>query len=243
MNIKTATILVVGVLPAVAGGAGFWGGIYYATKKLGETFDSAVQAQVDKELDAISRRQNKSESELREATTKLQQMEDLVGDIQSKPIVLDLDNNEKVLYNQILPAAREFAERFKPPVPVTTALARYQGADPESRVEPSMDHPYQITSAMFEESVPGYDQIQLFYYAGDGVLADDREDIIEDPATIVGVEFPKWFGDLSGDENVVFIRNGARNVDFEITRSEGKYGEEVAGEMPDWLSEQRGDDA
>lgn len=211
--------------------AGSLSSYFYVQKMLLEDFDRRVQEQVAKEVEVAARILNKTDQEMRVATTKLQQMEDLVGDVQSKPVALD--DNEKVLYNQILPTAREFAGRFKPPVPVTTALARYQGADPESRVEPRMDHPYQITSAMFEESVPGYDQIQLFYYAGDGVLADDREDIIEDPATIVGVEFPKWFGDLSGDENVVFIRNGARDVDFEITRSEGKYGEEVAGELPD----------
>jgi hypothetical protein len=91
---------------------------------------------------------------------------------------------------------------------------------------------------MFQDGDLKYDQIQLSYYAGDDTLADDRDDVIEDPVPMVGSEFRHLFGQISGDPNVVFIRNGVRQVDFEITRSEGKYGEEVAGELPD----PRGDD-
>jgi len=220
--------ILVGATAILSFTAGSLSSYFYVQKKACVDFDRLVEEQVDKEMSAIAQRQRKSESELRDATTKLQQMEDLVGDIQRKPIAVDLDGSEKVFYNNILPAVQEFANRLKPPVPVREAMASYQGLDPESRVEVSMDHPYQITDGMFQEA--DFTQIQLTYYAGDGVLSDDRDDVIEDPATLVGVEFPKWFGDLSGDDNVAFIRNGAREADFEITRSEGKYGEEVAGE-------------
>lgn len=221
--------------------AGSLSSYFYVRKTLLEDFDCQLEEQVEKELQVIFRNKDKAELALQVAEERLQQLEGAVTEVQSKPVVVDLVGSERVFYNNVLPAVQEFAEKHRPPVPAREAMAKYQGADPESQVQVSMDHPYQITDGMFQEA--DFTQIQLTYYAGDGVLSDDRDDVIEDPAVLVGVEFPKWFGDLSGDENVVFIRNGAREADFEITRSEGKYGEEVAGELPDWLSEQRGDDA
>jgi hypothetical protein len=227
-------VILVGATAILSFTAGSLSSYFYATKKLGEAFDRAVEDQVDKEMDAIAKRQNKSELALQAAQERLKQIErGTVG-----PVVVDLKDSEKVFYNNVLPAVQQFALEHAPPAVATEALARYKGLDPESHVEVSEDHPYQITDGMFQED--DFTQIQLTYYAGDGVLADDRDDVIEDPATLVGVEFPKWFGDLSGDENVVFIRNGAREADFEITRSEGKYSEEVAGFLPE--PEHRGED-
>jgi hypothetical protein len=201
--------------------AGSLSSYFYVRKILLEAFDHQVSEQVGKEMYVVEQRRFKAEQEMLEAQSKLLSME---------PLVVDLDSKERVFYNNVLPAVQEFAEKHKPQAIATEALKKYQGADPESQVEPSMDHPYQITDGMFQEA--DFTQIQLTYYEGDGVLSDDRDDVIEDPQTMVGTEFPKWFGDLSGDENVVFIRNGAREVDFEITRSGGSYGEEVAGFDP-----------
>jgi len=221
--------------------AGSVSGYFYATKKLGEAFDRQVEEQVEKEMAVIFRNKDKAEFELQEAQERLRQLERIVNS--TGPVVKDLEGSERVFYNNVLPAVRDFAEKHAPPGVVVDAMKKYQGVSLESQVEPTLDHPYQITDAMFTEGVAGYDQVQLTYYAGDGVLADDRDDIIEDPASIVGTEFHKLFGDLSGDANVVFIRNGVRDLDFEITRSEGKYGEEVAGFLPDMDPDPGGDNA
>lgn len=213
-------------------------GYLYAQKILMETFDRQLSEQIQKEMAATYRNKDRAEDALRAAQRKLEELE---GEA-AKPTVVDLADSEKVFYNNVLPAVREFTDRLRPPVPAREAMAAYQGLGEETKIEPSMDRPYQINDAMFQEGVSGYDQIQLTYYAGDGVLADDRDDVIEDPLPMVGPDFQNQFGQMSGDPNVVFIRNGLREIDFEITRSEGKYGEEVAGERPNWLPDHRGED-
>ena len=40
---------------------------------------------------------------------------------------------------------------------------------------------------------------------------------------LVGPEFRGWFGQLSEDENTVFIRNDNTKTDYEVMREEGTY--------------------
>lgn len=68
----------------------------------------------------------------------------------------------------------------------------------------------------------------ITFYEGDGILADDRNIIIPKPETVVGLENLRW-GHGSGDPNVVFIRNPDLECDFEVTRDDGKYTEQVLG--------------
>lgn len=83
-----------------------------------------------------------------------------------------------------------------------------------------------------EENEPSYQQATLTWYAGDEVLTDDREDIIEDYPNIIGEHALARFGDVSEDENVVHVRNNVLMVDYEIVRSMGTYQQEVLGEEP-----------
>lgn len=82
------------------------------------------------------------------------------------------------------------------------------------------------------ENEPSYQQETLTWYAGDEVLTDTREDIIEDYSNILGIHWTEKFGEVSGDENVVHIRNNILMVDYEVVRSPGKYVVEVLGEEP-----------
>lgn len=84
-----------------------------------------------------------------------------------------------------------------------------------------------------EENEPSYQQATLTWYAGDEVLTDEREDIIEDYPNIIGEHALARFGDVSEDENVVHVRNNVLMVDYEIVRSMGTYQQEVLGEEPE----------
>lgn len=97
-----------------------------------------------------------------------------------------------------------------------------------------------ISAQEHEENKPGYEQVTWSYYAKDGVITDVHEDRIEDYAKYIGNDALLRFGEVSGDENLVHVRNEIIMVDYEIVRSLGSYREEVLGEeMPPERPSQR----
>lgn len=74
-----------------------------------------------------------------------------------------------------------------------------------------------------------YTQVTLTYFAGDDVLADERDTVIAEPDVIVGLDNLQKFGHGSNDPNVVYIRNPRLEVDYEVIRSEGMFAQEVHG--------------
>lgn len=96
------------------------------------------------------------------------------------------------------------------------------------------DRPYILTEEEFMEAALSYEQTNFTYYAGDGVLANARdEEITGDLDKTVGADNLMRFGHGSNDENIVYIRNVLLEMDVEIARSPGKYSEEVAGFIDD----------
>lgn len=93
----------------------------------------------------------------------------------------------------------------------------------------SSDAPYIITEDEFMENSVEYSQSSLTYYAGDAVLADDRDQEIPLVDEVVGKKNLERFGHGSGDALIVFVRNEAMEADFEIALSDGKYAHEVLG--------------
>ena len=87
--------------------------------------------------------------------------------------------------------------------------------------------PYTITP---EEvgTMDGYDLIDLTYYA-DGVLEDEDYKIVVDVAETVGVESLNSFGEY--DDDVIFVRNDKRKIDYEIVRDPRNYSD-VAHDSP-----------
>jgi hypothetical protein len=86
--------------------------------------------------------------------------------------------------------------------------------------------PYVVTTEEHMEGVDGYDVINLTYYAPNDLLLDHMELAVEDPDRLVGNENLLKFGQGSGDENVVYIRNEELAADIEIIRSSRSYEEE-----------------
>lgn len=66
----------------------------------------------------------------------------------------------------------------------------------------------------------GYDTVSLTYYA-DGVLTDIYDNIIEDVDDLVGEDSLNHFGEYEDDS--VFVRNDAKETDYEILRDERTY--------------------
>lgn len=89
-------------------------------------------------------------------------------------------------------------------------------------------NPYIISVAEFMAGDRNYSQVTLSYFEGDDTLMDDKDDIISNPAEVIGVDTLQ-FGKFSDDDNIVYIRNDKLEADYEVTRSRGKYSVEVAG--------------
>ena len=83
--------------------------------------------------------------------------------------------------------------------------------------------PYVISPAEFGTE-DGYDTISLNYYA-DGVLADDMDDVVDDIDGTVGYDALTRFGEYEDDS--VFVRNEALQVDYEILLDLRMYSEIV----------------
>lgn len=88
------------------------------------------------------------------------------------------------------------------------------------------DFPYLITEEEFDENELEFEQIELTYYAGDGVLANERDEHVNIEQA-VGNDNLMRFGQGTNDENKLFIRNVNGSMDFCIVLSLGKYSVEV----------------
>lgn len=92
-----------------------------------------------------------------------------------------------------------------------------------------IETPIIIDQEEFMQNDSGYEQSTLTFYRGDHVLTDERETVIEELDDVVGAENMTKFGQNSSDPNVLHIRNGRLQMEFEVCLSEGSYRQEVLG--------------
>lgn len=80
-----------------------------------------------------------------------------------------------------------------------------------------------------EQHERDYSESTFTYYAGDDVLCDERDKVIDGRDEIVGDHNLDKFGHGSGDPFIVYVRNDDLSAEFEIVKSEKTYAEEVHG--------------
>ena len=90
-------------------------------------------------------------------------------------------------------------------------------------VEKDMTGPYVITPEEFGE-LKEYETIELTYYA-DFVLADNRNNPIEDVDDVIGLDSLDHFGEYEDDS--VFVRDDERKIDYQILLDQRKYSDVV----------------
>lgn len=76
-----------------------------------------------------------------------------------------------------------------------------------------------------------YAESTLTYYEEDDVLCDEKDDIIDsaDRDRLIGEKNLEKFGHGSGDPSIVYIRNDALGIVYEVVLSPNSYAEEVHG--------------
>ena len=63
----------------------------------------------------------------------------------------------------------------------------------------------------------------MTYYEGDGFLADDMDELVDDIEDVVGFESLNHFGEY--EEDAVHVRNDRLKADYEILVDTGNYNE------------------
>jgi hypothetical protein len=86
--------------------------------------------------------------------------------------------------------------------------------------------PYVIHVDEYMENEDGRRQHTVTYYEGDDVMVDELEVVIYNHAGLMG---ELKFGHGSKDHNVVYIRNEAERMEWEVLRHTGHYSIEVLG--------------
>lgn len=69
---------------------------------------------------------------------------------------------------------------------------------------------------------PELDKIELYFYAGDSVLANEEGEIVTDEDVLIGDALTKY-GFNENDESVIFVRNESVGADYEITKTFSRY--------------------
>lgn len=89
--------------------------------------------------------------------------------------------------------------------------------------------PELITEAEYLENGPEYTQVSYTYYQGDGTVADQSDEVVEDVPKNLGLENFEHFGEGDWDPNILYIMNRRLEHMYEINLSSGKYSVEVMG--------------
>lgn len=77
-----------------------------------------------------------------------------------------------------------------------------------------------------------YEKETLTYYNEDDTLVDEAEDPVVNVDDIIGDGLIR-FGELSEDDNVVYVRNERFQIDYEVIRVFGSYSRSVLGIIPE----------
>lgn len=227
---KQRDILGYSVVAFIAASAAAGFAVWYTKKRLKKQYSALAKEEIE-EARAYYMRMAKPASpsklaeqyveEIRTAQrsrhpeTELAKVHEITAEYRSDDeAVVEQENTEIVIQQNVFELADTDTEEFN----YEEEIAR--------RTE---DEPYVISHDEFMACEKDYQQVQFTYYDGDNVLADERDQVVEDEDRIVGIANLLRFGHGSKDRNIVYIRNDTLDLEFEVVRSDGKYAEMVLG--------------
>lgn len=87
---------------------------------------------------------------------------------------------------------------------------------------PSVDDIQIISAEDFNNNADDFETVDLTYYA-DEIMVGEDDNIIPSPEDIIGNDALVSFGMLSGDPDIVYVRNPKTRALYEIVRMSVKY--------------------
>lgn len=214
--------------------AGAVAGYFYAKKKLTSDYDKEFEREIENMrefYEARAKRRKEGEYATPESAAQALLAKDAAEALSSyqgeAPVDYQKPNNPAdIVIKEEVEEVQEVEVRTN----IFTATRLDNDFDYAEEVKHrDPETPYVISHEEFMQNENDYIQNTLTYYAGDDVLADDRETPVEDVEGTVGSTNLARFGHGSGDKNVVYIRNERLDLDFEVVYDENKYAEKVLG--------------
>lgn len=148
--------------------------------------------------------------------------------------------NAHMSYNDAKPNTSEPKEK---PVNKYAKLANNYATPSELVEKKHVDYrqvtePYVMSQEQFQEEMPEFDKISLWYYVVDETVADEDDTVIEDIDGVLGGDSLSTFGDEDNeDPDVIYVRNEKLRIDYEITRIYSSYSETVGEPLDSDLEE------
>lgn len=105
---------------------------------------------------------------------------------------------------------------------VVAQMIAVDEADTFNQPKPSADAITIISQDDFNNNPDDFEVVDLTYYA-DEIMVGEDDNIIPGPEDIIGNDALVSFGMLSGDPNIVYVRNPKTRALYEIVRMSVKY--------------------
>lgn len=207
-----------GVVTAFAAGAG--AGFLFAKKKYENSFEEVIEREIREAKEFYKRTYKVDEFATPEAAVESLGVPD--------PLLEDATDALRTYLGQDVPDEPE-----EPVEEEQEIIERNVFDDSELKIDKDnrdKSRPYVVDLDEFMENPHDHEQLQFTYFAGDNVLADEKDKDIPDPDPIVGNMNLMMFGASDPNEkHIVLIRNEKLNLDFEVAYSDKKYTHEVLG--------------
>lgn len=213
--------LIATVVGAASFGVGVFAGYKVAERRLGEQFEKRL------EEETRGMKEFYTQTPTQKYSTPEEAVADLVVAEAAKVAITEYQGGEKVAYHKIVksevqPDTDQVVERVAEVVEETMTNVFDRRQNP--------DQPYMISQENYMQGVSTYNQVTLTYYEVDDKLTDERDDLIDEVESTVGLDWKVNFGWESSDENTVHVRNEKLRMDFEIVKDERSYQSQVLGE-------------
>lgn len=224
----TKPLLIATVVGVGSGALGIFVGYKLAEKRLGAEFDERLERETAgmREYYQVVKKPYATPQEA--AAALIEQTEETSAEEEEEsPAALA---NQKVAYHKIV------RKEYKPeddPEEEHAVEAEVGPALPDP-IEQNLfeSDPVIISQEDFMENETGWVQGTLTYYEGDQALADSNDQVIENKNEVIGDRNLSKFGTpqaLSSDPNIIHVRNGRLQMEFEVCRSPNSFRREVLG--------------
>ena len=236
--------------------AGFGLGYFVAKKRLETKYDKIAQTEIDDARDYYRAAKVATEARLKAPIAEVVEYlgyirnpelsDEALEHLQNAGIEKDAAHDKAVVEGSEPDEPSGTVAYNKPVVnnPEYLVITRKPGADPDGVFENTESdwvwdqaleeaqraanpgRPYVICLDEFGED---FDTVTYTFYEDDEVLADERDEVVDNVDVLIGEDNMQRWGHGSGNIHVILVRNEESSVDIEISKSTGSYAADVHG--------------
>lgn len=200
---------------------GFGGGYLFAKRRLETKYDKLAQEEIDEAREYYRAAKAATEARLKQP---IEEVVEYLGYIKKEDAEVPVGAVREVVKEAVEAVAEAVV------VPDNSSDWVWDQALEEKMRDDNKGFPYVICLDEWgEKNHEGYEQSCWTWYYEDEVLADERDEPVDNADELIGLNNLNRFGHGTDSRDIVLIRNEALSMEYEISRSHGKYSEEVHG--------------